>query len=72
MQPTSWASLETSSTNKLVTTPRTYYPDTFSPAAIVGVIIGSLIFVIFISVSSYCIRRQRYYYLPYYHNYRPT
>jgi hypothetical protein len=65
-------SLKTSSIHNHSTTHRSFYPDTFSPGAIGGVIFGSLIFIIFISISSFCIRRQRIYYLPYYTNYHPV
>ncbi len=66
------SNVSTSSTdNSSSTTYRPYYPDTFNPGAIAGVAIGSFIFILLISISSYYIRRQRLYYLPYYNNYHP-
>jgi hypothetical protein len=67
---TSLSSTETSSEHSS-TTRRPYYPDTFNPGAIAGVAIGSLVFIFFMSIGAYYIRRQRLYYLPNYHDYRP-
>ena len=67
---TSLSSSETSSTRS-TTTRRPYYPDTFNPGAIAGVVIGSVVFILFMSIGAYYIRRQRLGYLPYYHNYHP-
>jgi len=53
------------------TTHEAYYPDTFSPGAIAGVAVCSLLLIFFISMGTYYIRRQQLYYLPYYNNYRP-
>jgi len=70
-QTISLSSLETSleygSSN---TTYHPRYPDTFSPGAIMGVALGSFVFLCLLSMGSYYIRRQRIHYLPYYHNYQ--
>ncbi|CAF2591274.1 unnamed protein product [Rotaria sp. Silwood2] len=69
-ESTSVSSTKTSSEHSSSTTFRPYYPDTFSPGSIAGIIIASLVFIIVVSVSAFYIRRQQIYYLPYYNNYR--
>lgn len=54
------------------TTVRPYYPDTFSPGSILGIIVSSVVFIIVISISAYFIRRQRLYYVRYYNNTNPV
>ena len=64
-------SISSSSPIRSSSTYHPFYPDTYNPGAIVGFIIGALIFLCAISIGAYYIRRQRLYYLPYYDNYRP-
>jgi hypothetical protein len=65
------SSTETSIKSSSNTTHHSYYPDTFDPGAVVGVLIGSLLFIFAISIGYYYIRRQRIYYLPYFNDYHP-
>ncbi|CAF1408291.1 unnamed protein product [Rotaria sp. Silwood1] len=69
-ESTNLSTTKTSSIHSSSTTFRPYYPDTFSPGSIAGIIIASLVFIIIVSVSAFYIRRQQIYYLPYYNNYR--
>ncbi|CAF2105086.1 unnamed protein product [Rotaria magnacalcarata] len=63
-------SSRSSSSSSSTTTARPYYPDTYSPGSTAGLIVASIILIIVISISAFCIRRQRVYYLPYYNNYQ--
>ena len=52
------------------TTDHPYYSDTFSPAAIFGLVFSTLLFIGFMSLSYYYIRRRPIHLLAYYNNYR--
>ncbi|CAF0734577.1 unnamed protein product [Rotaria sordida] len=69
-ESTSLSSTKISSKHSSSTTFRPYYPDTFSPGSIAGIIIASLVFIIIVSISGFYIRRRQLYYLPYYNTYR--
>ncbi|CAF4755418.1 unnamed protein product [Rotaria socialis] len=68
----SQSSHSSSSSRRSSTTARPYYPDTYSPGSTAGIIVASIIFIIVISISALCIRRQRVHYLPYYNDYQPV
>lgn len=62
---TSLTSTRLSSKHSSGTTARAYYQDTYSPGSIAGIIIGSILFIFIVSLSSYYIRRRQLVYLPY-------